>query len=428
MGVYYNKADFITYGKPSLFLDFANKKSLVDRISGNNLITFTRTSTGTYVGADGLIKSAATNEPRFDHNPLTGECLGLLIEEGKTNFATTSETFTQRTLRSSSLVTTSITAPNGTASTVKLTESISTTRFREIDVAGGAAVGTGIVTHSIFVKKAERDVIFIGNYSTTPSVWIGYNLSTESFFTVDGFTPPVIYNYQKYLNGWYRIWYTFDLTVNNDSRFDVVTGIDEEFTSYTGDGTSGIYVWGQQIEKGDYPSSYIPTPSTSVVTRTLDNASITGTNFSSWYNTTEGNVFCSARLLNVNPISSNQILWSIGDSATSDKSIYLSNNTSTDYIEASIVDDGVNQISMNGPIITSGSLNKISLSYKLNDSAASFNSSTPTTDTSCTLPTVNSLKIGNASWGTANPINGTIAILSYYPFRFTNINLQNITR
>ena len=73
MGIHYGQADFINYGKPSLFLDFANKKSLVDRISGNNLITFTRSSVGTYVDADGLIKTAAADEARFDHNPLTGE-------------------------------------------------------------------------------------------------------------------------------------------------------------------------------------------------------------------------------------------------------------------------------------------------------------------------------------------------------------------
>ena len=42
---------------PTLDLQFANSKSLVDAISGQNLITFTRASTGTYVGSDGLIKT-----------------------------------------------------------------------------------------------------------------------------------------------------------------------------------------------------------------------------------------------------------------------------------------------------------------------------------------------------------------------------------
>jgi hypothetical protein len=85
MGIHYGKADFINYGKPSLLLDFARNKSLVDRISGNNLITFTRSSVGTYVDENGLIKYAAADEARFDHNPTTGESLGLLIEEQRSN-------------------------------------------------------------------------------------------------------------------------------------------------------------------------------------------------------------------------------------------------------------------------------------------------------------------------------------------------------
>jgi hypothetical protein len=63
----------------SLDLRFADKKTLTDRVSGTNLITFSRASSGTYVGSDGLIKTAVTDAPRFDHDPVTGESLGLLV-------------------------------------------------------------------------------------------------------------------------------------------------------------------------------------------------------------------------------------------------------------------------------------------------------------------------------------------------------------
>ena len=88
------KDRYRTYGVPSLDLPFADRKSLVDRISGNNLITFTRSTTGTYVGSDGLIKTASVNEARFDHNPATGEILGLLVEEARTNVLQYSQDFT----------------------------------------------------------------------------------------------------------------------------------------------------------------------------------------------------------------------------------------------------------------------------------------------------------------------------------------------
>ncbi len=70
---------------PALDQCFAEDKSLVDRISGRQLITFTRASTATYVDSDGQLKTAAVNEPRFQHDPVTGRCLGLLIEETRTN-------------------------------------------------------------------------------------------------------------------------------------------------------------------------------------------------------------------------------------------------------------------------------------------------------------------------------------------------------
>jgi hypothetical protein len=71
---------------PPLDLNFADTKTLDPRVS------FTRASSGTYIGSDGLLKTAATNEPRFDHNPTTGESLGLLVEEPRTNLLLNSAT------------------------------------------------------------------------------------------------------------------------------------------------------------------------------------------------------------------------------------------------------------------------------------------------------------------------------------------------
>ena len=67
--------------RPSLNLDFANSKELDSRI------TFYRDSIATYYDSKGTLKYANINEPRFDHDPLTGESKGLLIEEDRTNIA-----------------------------------------------------------------------------------------------------------------------------------------------------------------------------------------------------------------------------------------------------------------------------------------------------------------------------------------------------
>lgn len=64
---------------PTLNLDFANSKQL------DPGITFTRNGRATYYDENGTIKYANHNEPRFDHNPTTGESLGLLVEPTRTN-------------------------------------------------------------------------------------------------------------------------------------------------------------------------------------------------------------------------------------------------------------------------------------------------------------------------------------------------------
>ena len=88
-----NKLWYDSNELPSLDLRFAEDKSLVDATTGSNLVDFTRASSGTYVGSDGLIKTATTNEARFDHNPDTLESLGLLVEEERTNLLQRSEEF-----------------------------------------------------------------------------------------------------------------------------------------------------------------------------------------------------------------------------------------------------------------------------------------------------------------------------------------------
>jgi hypothetical protein len=77
---------------PSLDLRFADNKSLVDAVTGQLLVTFPRASNGTFVDSAGVLQTAVTDAPRFDHNPTTGESLGLLVEEQRSNLLLNSNT------------------------------------------------------------------------------------------------------------------------------------------------------------------------------------------------------------------------------------------------------------------------------------------------------------------------------------------------
>ncbi len=81
---------------PSLDLDFAGTKELDSRI------TYTRTGQASFIDANGAIQIVSANVPRFTHDPLTGESLGLMSEPSRTNLI----------LNSSSPSNQNITAPN----------------------------------------------------------------------------------------------------------------------------------------------------------------------------------------------------------------------------------------------------------------------------------------------------------------------------
>lgn len=82
---------------PSLDQAFAEDRSLSDRISGRQLITFTRSTTATYINSSGNIVTAAINEPRFTHDPVIGRCLGVIREEQRTQLLELSDALATQT-------------------------------------------------------------------------------------------------------------------------------------------------------------------------------------------------------------------------------------------------------------------------------------------------------------------------------------------
>ena len=275
--------------RPSLDLRFALAKKLDPRVA------FARASTATYIGPDGTMRTAGVNEPRFDHDPITGQSLGLLIEENRTNLLTYSEDFSQGvwTKHNSSINSNVITAPDNTSNATKLIENTSNVQhmvYRNLT----SAVNT-TYTFSFFAKSAERQYVlasFSGGGLSGDCV-VGVSLIDGSVTTTSN--SPENTSVTKLPNGWYRI--TLTKTTPSASAFQpriLISRTGSSSQTYQADGTSGIYVWGAQLEAGAFPTSFIPTFG-SQVTRSADNASMTGTNFSSWFNQTEGTVYADLR-------------------------------------------------------------------------------------------------------------------------------------
>jgi hypothetical protein len=270
----------IPISSPSLDLNFAANKSLVDDISGNNLITFSRASTGTFVGSDGLIQTAASGVPRFDHNGATGESLGLLIEEARTNLLLRSEEFNTTWASSSPTISPNIAiSPDGTATADKIITSNTNAQQR---IFQNVTIPTETLTFSVYAKAAGFSYMRLES---------GASAAIANFDLIQGVLGFVsgAATISKVGNGWYRCSMSITASAGTvDFRIYIIgSASDARGSTLAGNGTDGIFVWGAQVEAGAFPTSYIPTVA-STITRAADVASIAGANFSSWYNQSQG--------------------------------------------------------------------------------------------------------------------------------------------
>jgi K+-transporting ATPase c subunit len=373
--------------EPSLKLDFTNARALDPRI------TFTRASTATYVGANGLIKTAGVDEPRFDHDPTTGESLGLLIEESRTNFFANSETF------------------NGTAT-------------------GDFFRGQEIYNKSVninqfyFASDYASYNIQVGDvYTLTGFIRAGSQTGNILIRWIDGFNAPVAsvnsFTYTPTAAGEF-VTFTFTFTQAISSSINCA------ITGSSGDDADFAIM---QLEKGSFPTSYIPT-SGSTATRALEYGYTTNMNF---YNQNEGSVVSEIKLLDYGSGVYGKVIWSLNQAGGFGEGIYYVNSNGSNDIDYNVQNSG-SQFS--GSSFTSNNFIKSAIGLKENSMINYFNGSlVGSEDTSGTIPNnIGRLVIGNNAWGSSDPSGGLnpgnchIKSFSYYPKRLTNAQLQTLTQ
>jgi hypothetical protein len=403
--------------KPTLNLDFAGTKTLDPRI------TFSRASSATYFDADGVLQTAASGVARFDHNPLTGESLGLLVEEQRTNLCLQSEDFsTTWGNTNSSDETNVLVAPNGTLTADKLVEDASVNTHSVFQNITPTVIGT-VYTLSVYAKSAGRDLqLFFGIGDISGDPHANFDLTNGTVSFTNGTITAAITDVG---NGWYRCSVSATSTVT--TNFGCVIGLTNSTTaaravSYTGDGYSGIYIWGAQLEAGAFPTSYIPTVA-ATVTRNADVATMTGTNFSSWFRADEGSLY-----VDLNFYALQSFRQGVNFSNSGDTTNFMSIQTATSpAARGNVTTNGTSQAAMFPGNLTAGVDSKLCFAYRVNDFAITLNGAAVATDTSGTVPVVNQLGIGTTGAITSNG-NQTIKKIAFYPSRLSNAQLQALTR
>jgi hypothetical protein len=382
-------------------------------------ITFTRSTTATFVGSNGLIQSSAINAPRFDYNPVTLAPRGLLIEEQRVNLVLYSEQFDNAgwTKSNASVTANATTSPDGTANADRLTADGLLTNHVALQTVTYTAAAH---TLSVYAKRDTNDFVQLRFGAAAIAAGIGFANFDLNAGTVGTIGPGLsAASITPAGNGWYRCTITgTTLAAASNVGLYIVTSA-TAITAEVNTLATSVFLYGAQLEAATFATSYIPTVA-STVTRAADVAVMTGTNFSSWYNQSEGTMVAFYNTTTaVTSVSLGAFAVSDG---TSSERMQIRRNTA-DTNASFIVLDG-NVIQYNQQVASASGSYRSALAYSSSGFIAANNGTLATAGTG-TLPTVTQAEIGFGQIITR--LNGHLSSITYYPQRLANAQLQALT-
>lgn len=380
------------YLTPDFAFDFLQSPN---PIIGGGTTTTTIDADGTFTNASGLITPKTADVWPLDYDPVTLQPLGGPVWEARTNLVLQSQDLGTTWTRESIIAgqTNVAISPDGTQNADAIIPAVASATHAVSQAI--TVVSATTYAPSVFVKAAGYNFAvlqFIGGTNTAVQI----NLTTGATSTITG--SPANVNAEPLPNGWWRL--SFAATTSGTSGTFRVYAVETTGTlTFTGNGTSGIYAWGAQLEAGSFPPPYIPTAGTAV-TRAADACSIA-----------------------FNPGAQGTVVveWIPGANAGADQFIALL-GTANDGIRIQqfgldayvvVITGGVTQASMLLGSVTLGAISRIAVAFAANDFAASLNGGTVVTDVSGTVPTMSALYLG-ASDTVASCLNGWLRKLYYY--------------
>jgi hypothetical protein len=402
---------------PRLALDFTTA-SLDARVTVTRAL-----NTGTRVNSSGLIETVNANLPRFDYDPITKICKGLLIEESRANIVPYSSAFGSWTNNAITVTADAVVAPDGTttADDLERTSATSNNRSQTITFTGNATKSV-----SIFVR-----------YNSSPSFAVFLFDSTASAnrmlidFTFTAGVPAVgsinsgsLEAIENYGNGWYRIKMLCPSVVAANTNVLYV------YPARTGSlNNQKTTFWGAQAEDGAFATSYIFNAAAGTTTRNADAVSMTGTNFSDWYNATvSGTAVVSA----ITKGGLNNTMYVFDDTSSTQYAnivIVAANGSSTSgTMSYSVRANSVTTYSdIKASQMTNNTLFNTALFFASSNFSSATNGGTPATQTSGAVPaTANILRLGSHRDGTI--LNGWLAKFAYYSPPFISAQTQAFSK
>jgi hypothetical protein len=224
----------------------------------------TRTGTATYYDSSGLLKTTSSEGLRFGYNPSTLEFVGLIVEGASTNLFTYSESFNNAAWTKTGLNTISAdsgTDPRGTTTAEKIVPNTSSTQKQLQQQINASASSGETYSLSIYAKADGYSWIRLA-FSGADSSYAFFDLSTGLVGTSSGVTKAVV---EKLPNGYYRLCIVKTLASSGALQGNVyLQSTDNQTSSWSGDGTKAIVLYGAQAELQPLMTSYIPTTAAAV--------------------------------------------------------------------------------------------------------------------------------------------------------------------
>ena len=410
--------DYPNY-KPRLNFNFTASKKL------DPIFTYQRTGPASFTDEFGKVVLVGSNTPRFDHDPITGECKGLMFEISRTNYVRQSLTLADEWAAGSGdfAIDNTITNPDGSVGAYYHTGS--ELYHQDIDLSGAS---TNVITVSLWVKERSGQSgnldIEIFQQISGSAISLGvvnFNPATATIGTSDAnFSDGKVVEYP---NGWYRV----SAKVTTDSgNFSSSTRYDMQGAEH--------YVWGMQIEGAAFPTSFIPTNG-SISTRGHENVVIDGDDFTDFYNPKESTAVCEFDTSNWITYNANayERIFSFGNLNTeTDTFEVFKQNSSNSNARYRVRTGNSNVLGAADYSYGTNTTPKVAFAVKLNDAALSIDGGTPggTSDTGIPMPTVTQLSFGNSGLQNNNGVhmlNGYIRKFMYYPVKLSDSQVVTLT-
>jgi hypothetical protein len=363
------------------------------------------------------------NVPRLTYQNGGGGCPSLLLEKQSTNIVLNSEDFSNASwgVSQCSITANQTISPDGTQNADKLIED-AITGIHEVYSNTPFSLTSGVAyTKTIYAKSAERTQISLnfvtGGFGQGASVIADLSAGTlgtvNNVGGVTGSTATII----NVGNGWYRISLTMTPVSTANFYADFSPALNGAI-SYAGNGTSGVFVWGAQIEASSYPTSYIPTTSSSA-TRVADVAN--KSSISSLFGASATSFFMDFEITQV----SSDATWTVTGYDGSNLFSLCQFGAITNFPR--IVFDGGVDTTL-GTALSIGR-HKIAVSFATNDFRAYIDGALVLTDTSCTYNRYDRIAVNGTAWTGNTNNNNSFKLNEYaqFPNVLTNAELASLT-